>query len=136
MKEQSNDLFFVQVKEPNEVRRNILETLKEIVEVLQRFEKFKHIRHEKLENIQKLKGLLKDANKMLGNLKLKLPQTNLRATAVRETPRQSKKIHHLKNKKGKPAEEKSEKAPKRETTELEKLESELSAIESKLKSLT
>ena len=131
MKEQENELFFVQVKEPNEVRRNILETLREIVEVLQRFEKFKHTRHEKLEKIHKLRGLLKEANKILGNLKLKLPQTNLRATAVRET--QTKK-HHKKAKKGKAAKE-PEKEPKREKTELEKLESELSAIEGKLKSL-
>ena len=135
MKGQSNELFFVQVKEPNEVRRNILETLKEIVEVLQRFEKFKHIRHEKMESIHKLRGLLKDANKMLGNLRLKLPQTNLRATVVRETP-VHKKTHHKKKKKAKPAEEKQEKPPKREMTELEKLETELSAIEDKLKSLT
>ncbi|MBI2652247.1 hypothetical protein HYX00_02170, partial [Candidatus Woesearchaeota archaeon] len=60
-KEQNNELYFVHIKEPNEIRRNILETLKDIVEVLQRFEKFKHTRHEKLEKIQKLRGLLKDA---------------------------------------------------------------------------
>ncbi len=134
MKEQSNELFFVEIKEPTEVRRNILESLKEILEVLQRFEKFKNIRHEKLENIHKLRGLLKDANKMLGNLRLKLPQTSLRAAVVRETA--AHKAHHKKRKKGKYAEKEPEKAPKRETTEDEKLESELSAIESKLKSLT
>lgn len=134
MKEQGNELFFVEIKEPTEVRRNILESLKEILEVLQRFEKFKNIRHEKLENIHKLRGLLKDANKMLGNLRLKLPQTSLRAAAVRETA--AHKAHHKKRKKGKYAEKEPEKAPKREMTEVEKLESELSAIESKLKSLT
>ena len=133
MKEESNGLFFVQIKEPSEVRRNILETLKEIVEVLQRFEKFKHLRHEKLEQINKLRSQLKDANKMLGSLRLKLPQTNLRAMPVREAPSQPKKPHHKKGKNVKTAEEK---APKKEATELEKLEAELSAIESKLKSLT
>ena len=46
-KGQSNELFFVEVKEPTEVRRNILEVLKEIVEVLKRFENFKHLRQEK-----------------------------------------------------------------------------------------
>ncbi len=131
VKEQSNGLFFVQVKEPNEVRRNILETLKGIVEVLKRFEKFKHIRHEKLEKINHLRVLLKQANKMLGDLRSKLPQTNLRATVAREAPKP--KVHHKKKKRAKSAEEK---APKRETTELDKLESELNAIESKLKSLT
>jgi len=134
MKEQSDELFFVQVKDPNEVRKNILETLKDIVEVLKSFEKFKQIRHEKLENINKLRSLLKDANKMLGNLKSKLPQTNLRATVVREAPRHPK-AHHKKGKKAKIAEDRAEKMPKKEATEVDRLEAELSAIEEKLKGL-
>ena len=125
-------MFFVQVKEPSEVRRNILETLRDIVEVLKRFENFKHLRHEKLEKINKLRGLLKETNKVFGTLKSKLPQTNLRATVVREAPRQPKK-HHKKSKKAKVVEEKM---PKKEMTEADKLEAELTAIESKLKSLT
>ncbi len=133
MKEQSDELFFVQVKDPNEVRKNILETLKDIVEVLKSFEKFKQIRHDKLENINKLRGLLKDANKMLGNLKSKLPQTNLRATVVKEAPRHPK-VPHKKGKKIKIIE--AEKAPpKKEITEADKLEAQLSAIEEKLKGL-
>ena len=131
MKEQSNELFFVQVKDPNEVRRNILETLRDIVEVLKSFEKFKHTRHQKLEKINHLRVLVKQTNKMLGDLRAKLPQTNLRATAVKETPKQAKKVHH-KKKKSKKSEEKE---PKKEMTEVDKLESELNAIESKLKSL-
>ena len=134
MKQQSDELFFVQVKDPNEVRRNILEILKEIVEVLQRFEKFKRIRHEKIEKINHLRVLIRQANKMLGDLKIKMPQTNLRAVSVREAPRHVEKAHHKKKKKV--TGEKIEKAPKKEMTELEKLETELSAIESKLKSLT
>lgn len=133
-KEQNAELFFVRVKEPNEARRNILEALKEIVEVLQKFEKFRRIRHEKLENIHKLRVLLKDANKMLGSLKSKLPQTSLRATVMKEQ-RAHKKTHHKKGKKA-PAEEKAQKAPKKEMTELDRLEAQLGAIESKLKSLT
>ena len=137
MKEQSSELFFVQVKEPGEVRKNILETLREIVEVLKRFEKFKHIRHGKLENINKLRGQLKEANKMLGNLKSKLPQTSLRATVVKEAPRHSTKPHHKKGNKSKIiVEEKAEKMPKKELTETDKLEAQLSAIEEKLKNLS
>ena len=98
MKEQSNGMFFVQLRQPTEVRRHILETLRDIVEILQKFEKFKHMRHQKLENIQKLRGLLKDANKMLGNLKNRLPQTNLRAVVVKEIKQKAKKIHHKKGK--------------------------------------
>ena len=135
MKEQSNELFFVQVKKPNEVRKDILETLREIVETLHRFEKFKRIRHEKLEKIHHLGVLIKQANKILGNLRLKLPQTNLRATAVRVSS-EPKKAHHKKKKKIKAAEEKQEKLPKKDLTEVDKLEAELSAIESKLRMLT
>ena len=132
MKEQSNELFFVQVKEPNEIRRNILETLKDIVEVLKSFEKFKRMRHEKLERINHLRVLIRQANKMLGDLRIKLPQTNLRAASVKDAAKQDKKVHHRK-KKGKSAEEK---IPKKEMTEVDKLEAELNAIETKLKSLT
>lgn len=131
MKEQSNELFFVQVKEPNEVRRNILETLKNIVEVLKSFEKFKRIRHQKHEKISHLRVLIKQANKMLGDLRVKLPQTNLRAVPVKDAAKQQKKEHH-KKKKGKSAEEKM---PKKEMTEVDKLEAQLNAIETKLKSL-
>ena len=134
VKEQSSELFFVQVKKPNEVRKDILETLREIVETMHRFEKFKRVRHEKLEKIHHLGVLIKQANKILGNLKLKLPQTNLRATAARALPQS--KAHHKKKKKIKASEEKQEKMPKKELTEVDKLEAELSAIESKLKSLT
>lgn len=133
MKEQHKEIFFVQVKEPNEVRKHILETLRHIVEVLHRFEKFKQIRHEKIEKIHKLRSLVKETDKMLGTLKSRLPQTNLRATVVRETPH-AKRPSRSKERKAKP-EQKQEKAPKKEMTEMEKLEAELSAIEGKLKGL-
>lgn len=130
-KEEDSQLFFVRIKEPVEVRRNILETLKEIVEVLQRFEKFKQLRHEKLEKINKLRALLRQANRMLGDLRGKLPQTNLRAAAAREAP-----VHHAHHKKKKKPKASGQKEPqKKELTQVEKLEAELSAIESKLKSL-
>ena len=133
-KEQSSELFFVQVKKPAEVRKDILETLREVVETLHRFEKFKQMRHKKLEKIHHLGVLIKQANKILGNLKLKLPQTNLRATAARASPQS--KAHRKKKKKMEASEEKQQKEPKKELTEVDRLENELSAIESKLKSFT
>ncbi len=133
MKNQSEGLFFVQVRDPSEIRRNILETLRSILEMLQRFEKFRHIRHKKLDDINRLRSLLKDTNKMFGSLKLKLPQTNLRAAIAREAQTDRKPRHAKKKKMA--SEEEPKKAPKRGMTELEKLESELSAIEGKLKSL-
>lgn len=126
MKEQQgNELFFVQVKEPSEARRIILETLKDILEMLQMFEKSRHTRHEKLVKIQKLRSLMKDANKLIGDLKARLPQTSLKGAAAREDKPQRK-----------PAKKKEEQAPKKGNSELERLEAELSAIEGKLKSFT
>ena len=131
VKKEHQELFFVRVKDPVEVRRNILETLKEIVEVLHRFEKFRQLRHEKIEKINHLRVLLRQSNRMLGELRSKLPQTNLRASPQRESP-----AHKARHKKKKGAKASEGKAPqKRELTEVEKLEAELSAIESKLKSL-
>ena len=122
--QQGNELFFVQVREPSEARRIILESLKDILEMLQRFEKSRHVRHEKLMKIQKLRSLMKDTNKLIGDLKMKLPQTSLKGAVSREE-KQPKK----------PAKKKEEQQP-RKTSELERLEAELSAIEGKLKSFT
>lgn len=123
--QESNDLFFVQIREPSEVRRGILESLKEILEMLQRFEKSRHARHEKLVKIQKLRVLMKDANKLIGDLKARLPQTSLKGAVAREDKQP-----------GKPAKKKEDHQPKKGKSELERLEEELSSIESKLKSFT
>lgn len=134
MKDQSEGMYFVQVREPTEVRKHVLETLKQIFEMLQRLEKMRQLRHEKLQNIEKLRSLFKSANKLVAALKLKLPQTNLRIAPAKESS------HHKKSagKKSKTsvAKEKMEPAPQRQPSDAEKLEAQLNAIESKLRSLT
>ena len=125
-----NEVFFVQITEPAQVRRNVLESLKQILELLQRFEKFKPIRHEKMSKIQKLRALMRDANKLMADLKSKLPQTSFKSIAPKGDKKPVKKIAPKKDEAAQP------KVAKKEKTELEKLESELSAIESKLKSFT
>ena len=136
LKEHNNSIFCVRLREPYELRRNILETLRELLELLQRCEKFKQIRHEKVERIRKLVTLMKETNKLMGRLKVKLPQTNLKGIVLRETPVKTQKPYDKKNKKGKSVEEKTEKVPKREMTEIDRLESELKAIEGKLRNLS
>jgi len=125
-KEQDKELFFVQVLEPLEVRRSILEGLKEIIELLQRFEKFKHIRHEKIAKIQKLGILMRDTNKLMVDLKSRLPQTSLK-DAVAKGQKHPKAPSRKKD---------AKQQPRKERSELERLEAELSAIEGKLKSFT
>ena len=75
--------------------------------------------------------MIKDANKKLGDLRAKLPQTNLRAAVVKQP--QHHKAHKAPVNQSQPEKEKREKKP---STELERLEAELSAIEGKLKSLS
>ena len=127
LKEQTTEAFFVQIKEPSEVKRNILETLKDILQLLQQFEKFKHLRHEKLEKIQKLRSLIRVTNKTLGILKSKLPQTSLKTIAPKPVQKHERKPAAKKEKTPK------EDAQKKHKTELDKLEAELNVIESKLK---
>ena len=131
VKVHGNELFFVEIAEPSEVRRNILESLREILEVLHRFEKFKHIRHEKLERIHKLRISLRQANKLMNILRSKFPQTNLKPLSIKSAVQRTSKKEDDKKLVAKP----EEKPKKKPMTELEKLESELSVIEEKLKGL-
>lgn len=131
--EKEEEILFVEVREPSEVRRNILESLKNIVETLQRFEKFKHIRKEKIHRISMLSSELKGINKMLSDLKNAIPETKLREIKIKSALKEEKEEKPKKKKhsrKHKDAEEKQ-----KPLTEVERLESELGAIEEKLKGL-
>ena len=132
MESNNKDLFFVEIREPNEIKRNILESMKDMVENLQRFEKFKDIRKEKIRTINKLGGDLKELNKLISNLKNSLPESKLRVIKVNAVLRESHKVKPSKKKEYKKRKITEEKKP---VTELERLESELSVIEEKLGSL-
>lgn len=128
-KKEDKELFFVEVREPNEVRRNILESLKSILESLQSFEKFKEARKEKVHRIEKLDRDIRVLGKHISRLKGILPEAKIREAVVQrpkeeEEPRK-KHRHHKK---------KTEEV-KRPLTEVDRLESELGAIEEKLRSL-
>jgi len=135
MKEESN-IFFVGVREPEEVKKNLLESLKEVVESLRRFEKFKEIREEKARNISKLRDDIKELAGVASRLKAALPETKLRI-AVESFKKPKKKRHAGKKAEAQKTEVKKEAIDKvrRPVSELEKLEAELSAIESKLSAL-
>ena len=120
--------YFVEIVDPGEVRKNILETLREILNLLQQFEKLKQIRQQRMQAVQSLRTSMRSAHKMMGNVKSMLPQTSLKASSVKEEKKE--KPHAA----GKKHEEKEKKVVKK-ATEMERLESELSAIESKLRSL-
>jgi len=49
------DLFYVGIQSPDQVRKTLLESMREVVGSLERFEKFKQIRKERVDNIEKFK---------------------------------------------------------------------------------
>lgn len=147
------DVFFVGVEDPIELRRSILESSKDLLQYLQRFEKFKEVRMEKQEQLLKLSAVGEEIRKLVRKLKAELPKTRIRARLHKHEEAMKKKAAAEKRKKkakvAKKAKKKVKKAPPRPKpavkpaapapkpmTDLEKLEAELGAIESRLTRMT
>jgi DNA replicative helicase MCM subunit Mcm2 (Cdc46/Mcm family) len=126
-KPEKEKAFYVGVKEPIDLRKNLLECSKIVVKSLQKYEKFKDIRKKKIENIINLKGIIKEIKKLNNNLISKLPETKIKA---------ERKERKIVPKGKKEVEGEISKTEIKKTNELEKLEAELSSIESKLDTLS
>lgn len=124
------DVFFVGVKDPVEMRRHVLEIAKGSIQTLQLFEKFRGIRDEKIKYISHLKSDLREISRLISKLKNSLPKAKLRikthGSEISAGGAEAKKKGTKKSK------EMSGAAEKPVKSDLEKLEDELSAIESKL----
>jgi hypothetical protein len=140
-----DDIFFVGIKDPVEIRRSVLESLKGIVEDLQRFERFRAVREEKVNAVRVLKVQVRDLHRMTNKLRTEVPKSDLRvklgsehAAIEVEKAKVSKKEKKKATAKKVSADVKEEqkqpevKLKPKELSELEKLEAELSSIESKL----
>ena len=127
MAEEKGDVYFVGLEKPNELRRTLLESTRDVVDVMKRFERFKSVREQKIKEIERLKSDIREISKLISKLRAELPKTKLRVKLPkREEVPEKKKVVKKEVKKPK----------KKEMTELDKLESELSAIEGKLKGLS
>ena len=122
-KQKEEKIFYVGIKEPFELRKNLLESSKMIIKSLQKYQKFKDIKLRKSEYLSELKDIIKEIKKLNLLLNSKLPETDIKLSRT-----------VLPNGKKEP-EETMTKADIKKKNELEKLESELSSIESKLDSL-
>lgn len=118
------NIFFMKVDNPVEVRRNLLESSRNAIHSLQRYERFKKIREKKAEQIIALRRAVKEMNQLFLQLKKELPDTELHT--VEKVP------HHRSKKK----QEKKQKQLPIASSELTKLEQELKKIEAKLDALT
>lgn len=164
-KPEAEDVFYVGVRDPIEIRRNLLESSREAVQFLQRYEKLRSIRQEKLQAMQQLRIDVRELRALVNNLRKALPKTKLRIRLHEEHQPEFKcdacsntfkteaafgkhmKKHEKKKKEvkkeAKPMPEAPEvEAPKKEErkprtqSELERLESELTEIEGKLGELS
>jgi len=109
--------FYVGVKEPISLRRNLLESSKAIVQSLKDYEKLKLIRGERHAKILEFKEKIDEMLVLLSNLKEHLPKHEL------------KKEFYVKRKTGKT------KKVEIKTDEIENLEKDLAEIESRLRSI-
>jgi|SRR3989338_212950 len=117
--EADNEVIFVHVASNESIRKDILEVLKSLLLFSQSYEKIKLIRHKKIEQDNKMRTIMRDINRLLNEMRQKLPQANIRLPSIKqETPAKSESF-----------------APKRDVSEFEKLSSELRAVEEKLKRL-
>lgn len=141
----SEDVLYVGVREPTEIRRNLLESARETIHFLQRYEKLKAIRERKFQAILQLDNEMKELKSLVGKLKksfptakpyMRLPKHKLACNVCNKefdsTAGLSKhmKVHQPKDEK---VVEHEIKAPKKRVhSDIERLENELTEIEGKL----
>ncbi|HII72259.1 TPA: hypothetical protein HA265_05895 [Candidatus Woesearchaeota archaeon] len=104
--------YFVQIKEPAEVRRKLLANSKQLIQILQRYERIKELRVRKIEKISQLRKLNQEINLLMAKLKKEMPKAEVR---IKQEPRR-------------PDRQES----RLQGNELEKLEAELKRIEDKI----
>jgi len=114
--------FFVGIYDPLDVRRNLLESSREILKSLKTFTDVSEIRKNKLKLYKKMKSVMEELNLLVTKLDKKLPESHLR-----------KKIEKTVSSPVYVAKEKSKKEGL--VNELDKLESQLSEVERELSEL-
>ncbi len=151
-KHEPEQLFYVGVRDPMEVRRNILESSREAINFMQRLERIKKIREEKMHSVHQLRTDIKELRSLLNKLKQALPKTKLRfhiaakrktafackqcpATFTKKSDMKKHMKQHLAPMPQMEMPQMRQMPSKRGSSELELLEQELSEIEGKLEKL-
>ena len=73
--------YFVNLKDPEEIRREILGNSKQIIGVLQRYEMLRQTRVQKLEKMSELRKFNKEINLLIAKLKKEMPKAEMRVPA-------------------------------------------------------
>ena len=152
VQKKEEEAYYVGISSPNELRRSLLESSKVVIQLLKANEILKQTRKQKAELSEKLKDDVRVINKLITKLKSELPKTKFAASLSRAKPKKEEpapKVQIVKM--VGPKEEAPKPQPKpvarvpalkaesklkpKPLSELDKLESDLSSIESKMKSL-
>lgn len=147
---ESEELFFVQVIDPVQIRSDIIGCMKQILTVLESKERYHTLRKDKEQLHHQIKKELATINKLITGLKAKLPNITVHVPKQKKAKSKSK-ASKKSAKSQKPLAQTPSKPligtsshheqphvdiPPREMSELEKLEAELGEIENKLKGLS
>ncbi|MFP4112405.1 MAG: hypothetical protein ACLFPQ_01710 [Candidatus Woesearchaeota archaeon] len=137
-----DDVFYVEIRNHDDLKRNTLESMKTVLMSLERYEEFLKVRMEKNKAVYDLKRIFKEITALVTKLKSSLPKSNLNVDVESDDLIDKKTIKKVKSEEKKNEEEakspNKKSSPKKESSakigksDLEALEKELAAIEAKL----
>ena len=122
--------YMIQINDPRTARKNILESLREVIIFMQNYEKFKSIQLEKVATFSQLKKDVSEINSMVDKLKHYFPKGKLKPISEEKHPEEP--LHQ------EPVMEKPKAVPapvKKTVSELDELESQLKDIEGQLRTM-
>lgn len=96
IKKETSPGYMVQLTEANLLRRDLLETLREVILFMQSYEKFKRIQEEKIHYFSELRADLKELNLLINNkLSAHFPKGKLHAITGEDEHREEEAEHAL-----------------------------------------
>jgi hypothetical protein len=78
MEKKYSDGFFVGIYDPLDIRRNILESSKELIKSLEAYDRLEKIRETKLKYFSHMRKTMKELELLSSKLKEKMPKSNIR----------------------------------------------------------
>ncbi len=125
-----SDEVFVAIRDSVNLRRDILECSRDIIGSLKKYQNLERLKTEKFNGINQLRSIIRDINRTISKLKGTLPKTKLKIVLPQQKQEKKAKEQEMSDVKEKKSEQPQE--TKKKLTEVDKLEAELSEIESRL----
>lgn len=134
VKKEKEPEYMVQIHDPKDTRKNILESLREVIIFMQSYEKFKKIQEEKVATFTQLKKSITEINKLVDGLKSHFPKGKLKEIGIKPEPVKKKVEVPVEPEE---VEEVTVEVPVKKTvSELDELENQLKDIEGQLRNMS